>query len=182
MKVGQLSHYLPVLLLPLGVPPTPAPARSTQSLSQPTSRSISEPTFSTPNPMGGHPTHLSTSGGLHPQKATTDVHPGVPTGTLVQPDGTPPPRFIQIPPPPPGGGTVTWPKNKKTPKNITSIKNTRRQRKSPRFFFVLHWGTVIWYPPPSSRGDWPDIRGGITRGAGGTCPGPWAMQRLCPEC
>ena len=44
-----------------------------------------EPNPSTPNPMGGQPTHLSTSGGVPPQKANTQVHPEVACGILVQP-------------------------------------------------------------------------------------------------
>ena len=44
-----------------------------------------EPNTSTPNPMGGQPTHLSTSGGVPPQKANTQVHPEVACGILVQP-------------------------------------------------------------------------------------------------
>ena len=34
VRVGHLSRYSQLLLLPVGVPPMPAPARSTQSLSQ----------------------------------------------------------------------------------------------------------------------------------------------------
>ena len=37
-----------------------------------------------PNPPGGQPTHLSTSGGFPPQTANTYVHPAVPTGMLMR--------------------------------------------------------------------------------------------------
>ena len=43
-----------------------------------------EPTLFTPYPMGGHPTHLSTSGGFPPQKANMCVHQEAPTGILFQ--------------------------------------------------------------------------------------------------
>ena len=81
----------------------------------------------------------------------------------------PPPRPLVIPhplqsPPPPWGGPSPGPK---------SIGNTRRQRRRRKFFFRLHWnwgrgGPSLGDRPPPSWGDRPDIRGGITRGAGGS--------------
>ena len=44
-----------------------------------------EPALFTPNPNGGQPTHLSTSGGFPPQKANTYTHLEVPSGILTQP-------------------------------------------------------------------------------------------------
>ena len=42
-------------------------------------------TLFTPDPLGGHPTHLSTSGGFPPQTAKMYVHLEVPSGILFQP-------------------------------------------------------------------------------------------------
>ena len=53
------------------------------------SRSFFEPTLTTPDPIDGHPTHLSTGGGFPPQNANTYVHLEVPTGMLVQPSSPP---------------------------------------------------------------------------------------------
>ena len=50
-----------------------------------------EPAPLTPDPTGGQPTPLSTSGGFPPQKAHTYVHAEVSTGTLSL-YGTPPPK------------------------------------------------------------------------------------------
>ena len=46
---------------------------------------------STPNPMGGQPTRLSTRGGFPPQKVNKLEHSELPTGILTQPS-CPPPR------------------------------------------------------------------------------------------
>ena len=50
-----------------------------------------EPAPSTPNPMGGQPTHISMRGRFPPQKAKTYMRPEVPIGILVQPFWHPPP-------------------------------------------------------------------------------------------
>ena len=60
----------------------------------PPSRSFSEPSFFTPNPTAGQPTHRSTSGGFPWQKTHMYVHPEVSTGILLQP-------LWRTPPPPP---------------------------------------------------------------------------------
>ena len=81
-----------VLITGLNVPVLPLhcpPATSFRPLA------FNEPAPFTPHPMGGQPTHPSTSGGCPPQKANKYSHPEVPTGVLTQPSWhTPTPPLL----------------------------------------------------------------------------------------
>ena len=82
----------------------------------------------------------------------------------------PPPPFVIPHPlqsPPPQRGTVTWPK-----------------KHGIRLHWNWGWGGgrhLVTAPPPPHGGDQPDIRRGITRGAGGTilCDAPLDRAVFC---